>query len=171
VTCNPTVMSGVVSAENPTNLGIFRHVRRPSFTSVHGVSVVHLWSVLGRSNKPAGAAFFLDHPTSLMRAGLAQCQLALLGVNATLSCIGLPWRNVVPFDVAFLAAMAGWVRGELGAEVADDHPGDSPCVRRTLPQGWLMPARAGGLRRQCEVRIWAWAWLKSTPDRLQSQVC
>ena len=47
-TSNQTVMSGPAAPENPCKIEIFRHVHAPSFASVHGVSVVNLWSVLGR---------------------------------------------------------------------------------------------------------------------------
>jgi hypothetical protein len=39
-------MSGLAAPEIPAKIGIFRYVRRRLFTSVHGVSVVILWSVL-----------------------------------------------------------------------------------------------------------------------------
>jgi hypothetical protein len=39
-------MSGLTGPENSVKIDVFRPVRRCSFTSVHGVSVVNLWSVL-----------------------------------------------------------------------------------------------------------------------------
>jgi hypothetical protein len=38
-------MSGPVSPENSDKIDVFRRVRACSFASVHGVSVVYLWSV------------------------------------------------------------------------------------------------------------------------------
>jgi hypothetical protein len=43
-----TVMSGVLDLEILDKSAVFRHVRRRLFASVHGVSVVNLWSVLDR---------------------------------------------------------------------------------------------------------------------------
>jgi hypothetical protein len=50
-TSNQTVMSGLLDPEISTIIGVFRHTRRRSFTSVHGVSVVNLWSVLDRCGR------------------------------------------------------------------------------------------------------------------------
>jgi hypothetical protein len=47
-TSNQTVMSGPAVPEILGKTGVFRHVHARSFASVHGVSVVNLWSVLGR---------------------------------------------------------------------------------------------------------------------------
>jgi hypothetical protein len=44
-TSNQTVMSGPVSPESSNKIDVFRGVRARSFASVHGVSVVYLWSV------------------------------------------------------------------------------------------------------------------------------
>ena len=44
-TSNQTVMSGPVSPESSIKIDVFRGVRARSFASVHGISVVHLWSV------------------------------------------------------------------------------------------------------------------------------
>jgi hypothetical protein len=44
-TSNQTVMSGPVSPESSNKIDVFRRVRARSFASVHGVSVVYLWSV------------------------------------------------------------------------------------------------------------------------------
>ena len=44
-TSNQTVMSGLADLGSSDNSDIFRHVRCRLFTSVHGVSVVNLWSV------------------------------------------------------------------------------------------------------------------------------
>jgi hypothetical protein len=44
-TSNQTVMSGLVSPESSIRIDVFRRVRARSFASVHGISVVHLWSV------------------------------------------------------------------------------------------------------------------------------
>jgi hypothetical protein len=44
-TSNQTVMSGLVSPESADKIDVFRRVRARSFASVHGVSVVNLWSV------------------------------------------------------------------------------------------------------------------------------
>jgi hypothetical protein len=44
-TSNQTVMSGPVSPEDSNRIDVFRRVRARSFASVHGVSVVYLWSV------------------------------------------------------------------------------------------------------------------------------
>ena len=44
-TSNQTVMSGPVSPESSDKFDVFRCVRTRSFASVHGVSVVYLWSV------------------------------------------------------------------------------------------------------------------------------
>src|SRR5665213_1466282 len=41
-------MSGLLDPENSAKFDVFRHVRRRSFASVHGISVVHLWSVPGK---------------------------------------------------------------------------------------------------------------------------
>lgn len=38
-------MSGLLDLENSIKDGAFRDVRPPLFASVHGVSVVNLWSV------------------------------------------------------------------------------------------------------------------------------
>ncbi len=46
LTCNQTVMSGLIDPKKSDKSGVFRYFRRRSFTSVHGVSVVKLWSVL-----------------------------------------------------------------------------------------------------------------------------
>jgi hypothetical protein len=48
LTCNQTVMSGLLALENSDKSAVFRHVRRRLFASVHGVSVVNLWSVHDR---------------------------------------------------------------------------------------------------------------------------
>ena len=45
-TSNQTVMSGPVSPESSDKFDVFRRVRARSFASVHGVSVVYLWSVI-----------------------------------------------------------------------------------------------------------------------------
>ena len=44
-TSNQTVMSGLISPESSIRIDVFRGVRARSFASVHGVSVVYLWSV------------------------------------------------------------------------------------------------------------------------------
>ena len=44
-TSNQTVMSGLADLEISDNPGVFRRVRARSFASVHGISVVQLWSV------------------------------------------------------------------------------------------------------------------------------
>ena len=44
-TCNQTVMSGPVSPKSSNKIDVFRRVRARSFASVHGVSMVYLWSV------------------------------------------------------------------------------------------------------------------------------
>jgi hypothetical protein len=41
-------MSGLVAPEISAIIGAFRHVRRRLFASVHGISVVHLWSAPGK---------------------------------------------------------------------------------------------------------------------------
>ena len=45
-------MSGPAGPEILDKIGVFRRVRARSFASVHGVSVVNLWSVLGRCGQP-----------------------------------------------------------------------------------------------------------------------
>jgi hypothetical protein len=45
-------MSGLVDPEILDKTDVFRRVRARSFASVHGVSVVNLWSVLGRCARP-----------------------------------------------------------------------------------------------------------------------
>src|SRR5450759_1049306 len=49
--CNQAVMSGLLDPEISAIIGVFRHTRRRLFTSVHGVSVVNLWSVLDRCER------------------------------------------------------------------------------------------------------------------------
>jgi hypothetical protein len=44
-TSNQTVMSGLADLGNSDKSDVFRHVRSRLFASVHGVSVVNLWSV------------------------------------------------------------------------------------------------------------------------------
>src|ERR1019366_8934658 len=50
-TSNQTVMSGLLDPEISAIIDVFRHTRRRLFTSVHGVSVVNLWSVLDRCGR------------------------------------------------------------------------------------------------------------------------
>jgi hypothetical protein len=69
-TSNQTVMSGPVSPENSSTIDVFRPVRASLFASVHGVTVVYLWSVppFPRHRQkdscscrgPAGARLLLD---------------------------------------------------------------------------------------------------------------
>jgi hypothetical protein len=61
-TSNQTVMSGLAVPEIPDKTGVFRHVHARSFASVHGVSVVNLWSVLGRCDHwRSGDALMMPH--------------------------------------------------------------------------------------------------------------
>ena len=47
-------MSGVLAPEISAKIGVFRRIHARSFASVHGVSVVTLWSVLGRCTDVIG---------------------------------------------------------------------------------------------------------------------
>jgi hypothetical protein len=53
-TSNQTVMSGLAAPEILGKIGVFRRVHARSFASVHVVSVVNLWSVLGRCDNSSG---------------------------------------------------------------------------------------------------------------------
>jgi hypothetical protein len=53
-TSNQTVLSGLLDPEKSIKPSIFRGVRRRLFASVHGVSVVNLWSVPGECRASLG---------------------------------------------------------------------------------------------------------------------
>jgi len=52
MTSNQTVMSGLIGVEKSDKFGVFCHLQQRLFTSVHGVSVVNLWSVRWTCGRP-----------------------------------------------------------------------------------------------------------------------
>jgi hypothetical protein len=66
-TSNQTVMSGLADLGNSAKSDVFRHVRCRLFTSVHGVSVVNLWSVPAFPNVMGGPVMMGQPPKALAR--------------------------------------------------------------------------------------------------------
>jgi hypothetical protein len=74
-TSNQTVMSGPVSPESSNKIDVFRRVGGRSFASVHGVSVVYLWSVRHFPGTRAGG-FVLTREEPTGKWGAATYSLA-----------------------------------------------------------------------------------------------
>lgn len=100
-------MSGLLDPENSIKTGVFRRLRPRLFTSVHGVSVVNLWSV--RPRRSIDPRNFKSSATNPSMAAAAPLKLSSLdsGRMTDIRLCGVAAEDLIEPQDGCFALLAG----------------------------------------------------------------